>query len=353
MSELGPEILSPPEYRNRIEAEAAWFEEQALQAGSGFQWTACEQPKNRLEEGSLAGLERNEFTPRGQYLVGDASRHWILPLYGIRVKNGPDARPSDVAQFERVPLETTIALHAHLATVLADEQPRPSMLVKPRHPGQFYKGSNPQAVRENNLDWLYCLTEWDVWPVMLAEERGYLTPWSHDHTGAHNATSLLFPREIQGLITAVGRCERHWLKGHPDPSERVIALPGDEEVCGGKDPFGFSWNKSYRDGMDLTDKLTDTGDYIYLLHYLMHGSGNSPEERLQTLTLSGPQSIHRPSELGLAHQGLVEMDNYIGAMYNFVTRNERGRNATVDEVTMYRAQFREGVVRVANTLITL
>ncbi|HSX06986.1 MAG TPA: hypothetical protein VLG92_04665 [Candidatus Saccharimonadia bacterium] len=344
-----PEAVQPLPYHNLVEeAVGTHFGDPSL-------WVPCDLPELRLENSSLAGLRQHDFTPDMQFSFGDdpdSVQQWVSLLYGLRVTNKPSIYGGGLATFEKASLETMCDIHKHLATtLLAEEQARPSTFARPPYPEQYHKGPNQHdRIRANNLFWLDCLTEENIWPIMITVNGGREAPLSHDYVATHSAVSLLLPQNAQKLITRVGRAERRWLAQHPDPKERMIHLPNDPP----QDPFGFMYKKDYRDGMDIIDSVTESSGYIQLLHYLMHGPGNTPEERLQTLVTDvWKHSDNYRSPLYSPYQGLMHMQAYMGVMQNFVTRHRRGRDATPEEVHAVCAEFHEGVIRVAKSLIEM
>jgi len=329
--------VAPP---NQIEAAIS------EQFGDPALWSR-EEPV-RLRVGTMAGLQRVAYFNDRYYAGGRPAEHWATLLYGSRLVEGTDPYEVSEVGFETTSLRTMADIHARLATtVLAGEHARPSVLVDPP-----VVVLDPTRDRANHIFWLKKIIR-GVWPIMATGQKsdGEKVYFPHDYSDFHNAISLLLPKETQDLITQVAQHELTWLQRHiAGKVPRGIALPGDTEMS----PFGVGPRDRgfYFDGMYVIDEVTDAGEYMDLLQYLLHGNGATPEVRLAAIEAyiqEGGRARNNP--IGKAAIGLRIMRMQTGSMVNFISRHRDGRNTTPEAVDVECEKFEKGVVRVARKIL--
>lgn len=270
--------------------------------------------------------------------------HWVALLHGCR-RAGPNT--SGFEPTYATSLETMAGIHTLISrTILEGEESRPSVLVTPPHPD----AESLDGDRENALFWLKQITNQKVWPIMATANThpdGSPIYYKHDYNDSHNALMLLFPRETQNLITRVGELELQWLaRYHSGEAPRTLELAGDNPL------FSRSSNRRYYrrlNGIGLIDNVTSVSGYVHLLHYLMHGPGATPQDRLRAVEKYGVGGItYEP--LDFAAQGLRSMRTRTNAMVDFIARHETGHNATRQDLVDAFAGFKAGAMRVAEKI---
>lgn len=301
----------------------------------------------RMRAGTLAGLERVAYYDTAYNIGEQPSRHWVTLLYGSRVLAQDTAYSWSRAEFETTSLETMTDIHAHLArTVLAGEDVRPSVLVDPPVASPSAMGRD----RANNIFWLAEIIR-GVWPIMSMQETeaGQKVYFGHDYSDYHNALAMLLPRETQTLITQVAKHELAWVLRHEAGEVgRDLSLRGDTEMG----PLGLvlSGQRSRPNGMHIIDELTEEASYVRLLHYLMHGEGATPEDRLAAAQAHNMTTTYN-TPINNATVGLKMMRRHTGAMVNFISRHSHRRNTTPAAVDAEYEKFKQGSVRMAKNIL--
>jgi hypothetical protein len=287
-------------------------------------------------------------TDTSRYILANSDQKWFAPVYGCRVAPDPEHPDDNGAVLQVASLQTMEAIHARLdATVLFGEHAHKSVLVTPPDP----EGGISSAA--NNNVWLKTIKDGN-WPVMATgqtNEDGTPEYNGHDYADYHTGDLLLFPRELQDMVSVAAGHELAWRQRQQagEVNEDQLYLPGDQRKVA--DPFssGFRGYNGYTNGITKIDNLTDTAEYFDLLIYATKGeSGSSQTKALQEYWASGETTDPALREL---KGNLTQMHGLIGDLLNFNTRHETLQNTTPEAIEAAFQSFLTGLARIADKLV--
>jgi len=272
---------------------------------------------------------------------------WQAALYGVRLVPETEKPVEGAVKAEIASVTTMIAIQEAIRdTILVDEHSRVGASSIPPVPEE---GTNIPA---NNDHWLEQLDagHWPLTATEVSPDGEILDYDDHDLTDYHSANMMLFPRELQDIISQTVRHERAWRKRHQagEVPEKYLLLAGEKPSD--QDVFGDSDRSApyvTRTGIRRIDDVTDVPSYQPLIGYLVDGPDQSPQERLDVLLKSRDESLS--VNRGYV-QGLHDIRGKIGDLVNFNTRHSEGRNTTEEEVEAAFQGFLEGIVRVAQKI---
>lgn len=306
-------------------------------------WTGRERPFPRSICGGL------EYIPSsGRYLL-TASRPndlWLSLPYGVRaVPGGGDGGLA----IQTTELETITLIGAEIRDkILRDEGVRVATLVDADN---MNEGESPT----NNLQWLRLIAYDKIWPIMRGRyESPYSPPayFPHDYSANHLGNFLLFPNELQDLITQVAQIEIGWRGKNQG---QIMLLDG--ETSQSVIPYEarlFGRPNSQTDGGQKIDHISNDENYMLFLSFLVAGREMSCENRLALLreAASNPELYSKQDpkmfqEVKHSLSFFETMHRKIGDCFNFIIRHTQGRNATEQEVDKVFESFLKGTVRVA------
>lgn len=296
---------------------------------------------------------RNDYTgtDADRWFLTQPKKAWIAGIYGARVVQNSVETIRDKVTLETVDLPTLIAMqHTFADTILSGEGSRPAVLIDPPYPNQ---GDDHPL---NNDKWLEALRDGRA-PVMkdARDPLGNYGYSPHD-LGVHLGNLMLFPKEVQELITEATGHELHWRQQFPwrlrpglmNNKTKHLLLPGETPET--EDQWSHIGDVS--DGVEKLDRLTDVVSYTDLLAYLVANPEQDAHERLLELRedtdnpdLMLDDSLHKSSIRAITHIPKVLAD-----VVNFNTRHREGRNTTQEEVDAVVDSFFNGLLRVANKI---
>jgi len=280
-----------------------------------------------------------------EYVRTPYDTEWLGYVYGSKVVRAPDG------QFRgaNLPLEALPRIHQHLSdTVLKGEHARVATLVDAENMGDM------MDPRNQNL-WLSMLGK-NQWPIMRfmsvvdAQPPEYS---SHDYADFHLGNLVLFPGEVQDLISEVVVHEQAQRKAFHagGVASKIMLLPGENID---EDPYATharTGSNRYIDGIDKIDNLTDIQYYFNLLTYLIDEPDVSCDDRLGEVMNNGNGEV-RPvlRSIDKAQIGLQQLEKQVADIVNYNSRHRDRVAATPELVEQEMNKVLGGVVRVARKI---
>jgi len=306
-------------------------------------WSDAIGEHDPLLRNSPPGTKPNTYsTYDGKQVVDIPTTLWVGYLYGI--KSVVDEQ--GVAHIKYLPLEDVEKIHRHLAgTVLRGENPRVATLATPPHPHQGALST------ENNDLWLDMIHR-GQWPVMLTTSYSGREEYdSHDYADYHLANMMLFPKELQGLITETvvyEKRQRQFWSQDREKNPKVMKLSGE----GDTDPYASAerGQTMYTDGISKIDNLTDVQLYLKLLTYLVDGQNEPVEERLKQVKNANPKEEDVNMPVTYPSWGYEELKGVVADAVNFNSRHRDEQQAVQELVDWEFEKVIDGVIRVAKKI---